>query len=905
MRGYSTDRELLGRQRERDTLDRLLSEVRGGRSRVLTLRGDAGIGKTALLDYLATQAGSDRVLRAAGVEFESDIAYAGLQQVCGPLLPHLGALPEVQQAALSTAFGLSAGSPPEVLLLGLAVLGLLSEAAAETPVVCLIDDAQWLDRMSALILGFVARRLEADSVAMVFAARTGQDWILDGLPELSVDGLPDSEARALLDSVLPGAIGTPVRERIVAETRGNPLALLELPRDLSSAELAFGFGGQSSASLAGRVEEGFRRRIAALPEDTRTLLLTAAVEPIGDVSLLLRALDRLGIDVSAAEPAVSEGLLELGPRVDFRHPLVRSASWRSAGAGLLREVHAALAGATDPAQDPDRHAWHRGHATLEPDEEVAAELAATADRASARGGRVAAAVFLERAATLTPDPHRRTARLLAAARSHLEAGGTTAVSGLLVAAEQGPLDPRQRADVDRLRARVSFTVSPGLESGPALLAAADQLAGLDDAAARETYLVAFGAALHSGRLGGAATLRQTAEAARAVPRGEDPAGLLLEGLIIWSLHGYPAAVPGLRKALAAVGADEDLELLWVAALVALELLDYATLDRLTSHGLRYARRTGARTILLSALSHRTAALLVTGRFAEAQSLVDESVAVAVATGRTSSPSARAVMTAHRGLEAAARQEIATTERDAGDLGLGHLLGVAGLATAVLNNGLGNFPAAMTAARSATEFPDLSLHLRSLSELVEAAARAGEPAVAARAREQLADRTAASATPWALGAQALADALAGPPEQAEKNFRLALEHFGAENLGFLQARTRLLYGEWLRRENRRVDAGTELRTAHEAFTSMGAEAFADRTARELAATGATVRRRSSGPSDELTPQETQIARLAMAHLTNPEIAAQMYLSPRTVEWHLRKIFTKLGITSRRELATVLK
>ena len=413
-RSQTAECTLLGRNREREELDRLLSDVRKGHSRVLVLRGEAGIGKSALLDYLAAQATRMQTVRTAGVEAESDFAYSALQSLCAPLLPHLAQLPQVQQDALRVAFGLSAGDPPELLLVGLAVLGLLSESAAGSPLLCLVDDTQWLDPVSRRILTFVARRLDAEAVALVFAERVtgervageqpGDEGPDTGLPELTVGGLPDAQARVLLDSVLRGPVDDRIRDRIVAETGGNPLALLELPRGLSSAELAFGFGGPGVAPVATRVEAGFRRRVEALPTDTRTLLLAAAVEPVGDGPLLWRALKLLGIEPEAAAAAEAAGLLKLGVPVRFRHPLVRSAVWRGADAATLRAVHAALAEATDGERDPDRRAWHRAHAAVGPDADTAAALERSADRARARGGQGAAQAFPGRNPTPPPDP---------------------------------------------------------------------------------------------------------------------------------------------------------------------------------------------------------------------------------------------------------------------------------------------------------------------------------------------------------------------------------------------------------------------------------------------------------------------------------------------------------------------
>ncbi|MEU4693602.1 BREX system ATP-binding domain-containing protein [Actinoplanes sp. NPDC023714] len=984
------DIELRGRRRERETLDRLLRDVRDGHSRVLVLRGEAGAGKTALLDYLTAHSPAGRVVRAAGVEPETELAYSALQQLVAPLLEHLGKLPGPQREALSTAFGLSAGPPPDALIVGLAVLGLLAEAASERPLVVVVDDAQWLDRMSEVILTFVARRLDAESVALVFAARSpvfearspaaearspvfearspavearspifearspifaaGSPALplLAGLPELLVDGLPEADALALLDAVLPGLADARVKERIVAETRGNPLALLELPRDLSPAELAFGFsssprsfldgssqsGGKPRQALVARIEERFQRRIAGLPADTRTLLLTAAVEPVGNVPLLWRALDRLGVGPDAAAPAEAAGLVELGARVRFRHPLVRSAAWRAADPAALRAVHHALAEVTDPDQDPDRRAWHRAHATAGPDAAVAAELERSADRALARGGRSAAASFLERAAELTLDPGLRAARTLAAAHARFAAGAVAQVPDLLAAAELGPLDAVQRAAAERLRARVAFTRNTGRAAIPPLLEAAARLAELDPAAARETYLSAMGAAINAGRLGasssagavssagvrsplsgpssagapspsgqarGSADLRLVVDAASGMAGGDEPAGQLLAGLITWQREGITAAAPVLTKAVASIPADRDLELLWLTGMVVHEIWDDAGFFDRTERAVQAARAGRVLSVLPTALTFRATALIYAGRFADAAGLLDEAAALAENTaGPSPHPATAIILAAHRGRSA---ELIDSVEADARAGGAGWLLGVAGYSRAVLNNGLGNYAAALAAAREATAFDDLAVTQWGLVELVEAAARTGDGVVAAEARERLSARTESIGTAWARGTQALADALASPSTDAriEGRYRTAVAELGATQLGLQLARARLLFGEWLRRENRRGDAREQLRAAHEAFVAMGAEGFADRAGRELTATGETVRKRSSGVRDELTSQEEQIARLAAAGRTNPEIGATLFLSPRTVEWHLRKVFTKLGVTSRRELA----
>ncbi|AUG81492.1 LuxR family transcriptional regulator [Kitasatospora sp. MMS16-BH015] len=925
--------QLLGRAAELAELDGLLRELREGRSRVLVLRGEAGVGKSVLLDLLAERAAPWQTVRAAGVEDEAEFAYAALQRLCAPLLPGLDRLPPVQQEALRVAFGLSAGPPPEMLLVGLAVLGLFAEAAAEAPLLCLVDDAQWLDLMSERILAFVGRRLDAEAVGLVFAERTtGVEGSFGGLPELVLRGLPDAEARALLDRVLPGPVDDRVRDRIVAETGGNPLALLELPRGLAPAELAFGFGGPGAGPLATRVEDGFRRRVEALPADTRALLLLAALEPVGDGPLLWQALRLLGIGPEAAAPAEAAGLITLGASVRFRHPLVRSAAWRGAAAAELRSAHRALAEATDAGRDPDRHAWHRAHAAAGPEEEAAAALERSADRALARGGRAAAAAFLERAAALSPDPKALARRALAAATAQLAAGLPARVPDLLAAAELGSLDPWQQADAARLRARALASADPGAAAVGPLLEAAARFADLDPVAARGTCLAAFAAALWAGRAEPGAVRRVAVaaaalptgegpageESAREEPVGEEPVGVLLRALEGWARAGEAerreawsgfaevgravetSEGAGLAGRLTAVEADPLLR--WLVAQGAAELGDLRGWLAVTERAVRVARESGAFSVLSTAAPEWAAALLFAGRFVEAGELLARAAPVEEVAGAAARSGVAALLGAYRGQERAALELIEAAEREGARRGLGRLTGLAAGARALLHNGLGNYPAALAAARRGVEYRDFGLQPWLLGELVEAAVRAGEPEAAAQARGLLADRAGAG-TPWALGSYALARALTGESGGVEEQYREAVARFAEGGLAPAEARARLLYGEWLRRQNRRGQAREELRAAHEAVTVMGLEAFAERARRELLATGETVRKRVVG-APVLTPQEAQIARLAAGGHPNAEIGAQLFLSPRTVEWHLRKVFTKLGITSRREIEGAL-
>src|SRR3954468_19993927 len=550
----------LGRRSESDTLDRLLEAVRAGESRALVIRGEPGVGKTALLEYVAEHATACRVARAAGVQAEMELAFAGLHQLCAPMLDRLDRLPGPQRDALGTAFGLTTGHAPDRFLVGLAVLSLLAEVAAERPLVCLIDDAQWLDRASSQALAFVARRLLAESVGVIFAVRTGgEQRDAAGLPELVVEGLREDDARTLLASVIRVPLDEEVRDRIVAEARGNPLALLELPLGLAAEEAPGGFAHPAARPLARHIEQSFRRRLDVLPAETQQLLLVAAAEPVGEPAMLWRAAGRLGVGAEAATPASEAGLLEVGARVRFRHPLVRSAVYRAASVPDRQRAHRVLAEATDPDVDPDRRAWHRAHAVAGLDEDVARELEHSAVRAQARGGLAAAAAFLQRATELTPEPAARAQRALAAAQAAHEAGASDAALGLLATAQAGPPDELQRARVDLLRAQIAFAVRRGADAPPPLFEAAKRLEALDVTLARETYLDALWAAIIVGRVADAGGVLEVAEAARSVPPPPEPpraADLLRDGLAVLITEGLAAAAPVLKRAASAFRRDD-------------------------------------------------------------------------------------------------------------------------------------------------------------------------------------------------------------------------------------------------------------------------------------------------------------------------------------------------------------
>jgi DNA-binding CsgD family transcriptional regulator/tetratricopeptide (TPR) repeat protein len=906
----SGPRGLRGRRRECDALDQLLASTREGRSQVLVLRGEPGIGKTALLDHLASRAEGCRVARATGVELEMELAFAGLHQLCAPFLDRLDRLPGPQRDALGIAFGLRDGNPPDRFLISLATLSMLSDVGEEQPLVCLVDDAQWLDQASVHTLTFVARRLLAEPVALVFATRTvGEDHAFRQIPEMRVSGLNDADSRALLRAALRGPLDAAVFDEIVAEARGNPLALLELPRGRTPAELAFGFGLPTTTPLAGRVEQGFVRRLQPLPAETRKLLLTAAVEPVGDVTVLWRAAERLGIGPDAALPAEAAGLIEFGTRVRFHHPLVRSAAWRAADVHDLQEVHAALADVVE--LDPDRRAWHRAQASAEPDEDVATELERSADRARSRGGFAAAAAFLERAAELTPDEDRRRARVLAAAQAKLHAGEFDTALDLLAAAEAGPLDELGRARVDRLRAQIAFASNRGNEAPPLLLAAAERLESLDAVLARDTYLDTFSAAMFAGRLARAANTVQVARVAPRTPAGGTGKGdMLLEGLASLFTDGYSAAIPLARRALRAFSAgdlseSEGLRWLWLASIISVDVWDDECWQVLSARHVRLARDAGALSELLLALNSRVMAHVFAGELPEAAPLVDEANAVEEATGSGFAPCGAMALAAWRGREEKAHALIEGSMREAVTRGEGIAVTIGHWTSALLFNGLGRYEEALAAARQAGMFPtELCAANWGLAELVESAARTGATADAADALAQLSAMTQASGTDWALGVEARSRALLSEGDTAERLYQDAIERLGRTRVRAELARARLLYGEWLRREGRRLDAREQLRAAHELFSTIGAEGFAERTRRELLATGETARKRTTETRDDLTPQEAQIARLAAHRHTNSEIGAQLFISPRTVEWHLRKVFTKLGVSSRKELSEAL-
>jgi DNA-binding CsgD family transcriptional regulator len=907
--------ELLGRVEEREWLADLLGRARDGQGGAVVLRGEAGIGKSALLEDFAEKARDFCVCRAVGVESEMELAYAGLQQLCRPLVDRLPELPALHRNALEKVFGLGAGSPPDRFLVGMAVLDLLATVAQGEPLVWLVDDAQWLDRSSIQTLGFAGRRLRAERVVIVIAARdAGEDADLAGLPQIRLGGLSTEDAGLLLDSVVTGPTDPPVRDRIIAETRGNPLALLELPRAWTTAEVVEGLSESASVPIAGHLELAFAKRLGELPPDTQTFLALAAAEPKGDPALLWSAAQQLGLDWSAAAPAEVAGLIEFGRRVYFRHPLVRSAAYRGAPVQKRLEVHRALAEVTDPIRDADRRAWHRASSTVAHDEVIAVELEQSAGRAKARGGLSAAAALLERAAALTPDETRRADRTLAAANAKRDAGALEEALHLLSAlASEAPSELRD-ALADQLRGQIAFDQRRGAAAAKLLLSAAQRLEPFDARLARDTHLEALAAAVWASGADGQGLIREVAEAALAAPPAvESPrtADVLLDALASRVTEGYEAAAPTMTRALSAarshvVGADDVESLLWLAGnraagILATEAWDYETGRELAERQVRVARDSGALVQLQFALNFLANNVVLTGDTRGAAALVEEERLLSTMTRVAPVGYSSLLLDAFRGAADRAIPMIEATIETAMQDGQGRIVAFAHYVGAVLYNGLGRPAEALDCARRVIEWDALGYQTLAAAELAEAASRVGDAVRLASTSAWVRARAAATPTEWALGIAARVEALDADGARADALYRQSIEHLGQTPLRVELARSHLLYGEWLRREGSRGDARDQLTIAHDALNDMGIQAFAERARRELSATtGRRMRRYVDAPSTQLTSQELQIAQLVQQGLSNPEIGGRLFLSPRTVEWHLRNVFGKIGVSSRRQL-----
>ena len=902
-----------GRDDECMVLEGLVAAVRTGLGQALVLRGEAGIGKTALLEHLRDRTTDCTTMLVAGVESEIELPYARLQQLCAPITAGMDALPGVQRDALATAFGLQTGRPPDRFLVGLAVVRLLATAAAERPVICVVDDAQWLDRASEQALAFVARRVPTEGVALVFAVQEPTEHeVLAGLPELFLRGVANADARALLGSTITGPVDEQVRERVLAEARGNPRALLELSSGFTSAELAAGFGGVDRGPGGNRLEHGFARTLDALPRETRRALLTAAAEPVGDPSVFWRALELLGIDAGAVDPARSMGLIEIDTRVRFRHPLVRSAAYRSASLRDRQEVHAALAVVTDRDVDADRRARHRALAARGAHEGIASDLVRSAERAHVRGGIAAAAQVLDQAATLTPDPAQRADRHLAAAGAKREAGALDDARRLIVQAMAGPPDARRAAEAERLRGHVAFDHQHPGEAARLLGSAARRLEALDVSRARETHLERLVSAIWASSADDPRPARDAASAALAAPTTTGrpgPADLALDALAVRVSKGYAAAAPAMVRALAALDVDAEDEQggyglsatsMSAACMLALEVWDFEAAHTFAERRVERSRDSGALVQLQFGLDLLGSMRLFAGETASAARAIDEDRRVAEATGHRRAARLVPLLAALRGDEADASSSIDALLHRATTRGQGRVIDFVHYSRAVLNNGLGRYEAARDAAQASLSAGTIGWGAFVVAELAEAASRTRDDDLLEGALGWVVERTRTTPTDWALGIEARVRALLADGEAAADHHRQSIERLRRTPLRVELGRGHLLYGEWLRREGRRIDARTELRAAHELFTDMGLQAFAERARRELQATGETVRRRTVDTSTALTPQEAQIARLAGEGRTNPEIGEQLFISARTVEWHLRKVYAKLGVTSRRQL-----
>lgn len=909
-------RPLVGRCIEREAIEQLLDAVREGLGGVLVLVGEAGIGKTRLLDHAAALAAGVELTRLVGVEAERPLGYGALHRLLRPHLHRLDRLPARQRDALNAAFGLADAAAPDRHMVGLAALTLLSDVTSELPMLCLVDDVHWLDRESAETLAFVARRLHADSLGLIFAARDGLDGrgLFDAMPQLRVEGLPAADARELLSLAVPGHLDTAVADRIVAGTGGNPLALIELGAHLGAEQLAGVTPLPEPLPVSRLLEEHFRQSVAALPPDTRTLLQLMAAAPTDDMAVVWHAAGVLGLPARAAVAAVDAGILNHGAGGGFRHPLIRASVYAAASADDRRRIHAALAAASDPARVPDRRAWHRAEAVLGTDDAAAADLDAASDWARARGGYSAQALFLSKAAELTTDPARRAERYLAAAQVRLASGDHTAVLPLLDLAVPALDRPAARARALRIRATVElFNVR--IARVPAMVL--DAVAELGDADPRTTRELLY-EAVHAAVIAGGSVYRTTSAAVAAAvtaapPEPDDPPwspGGLIEGLALRPTGSYRNSVTTLRTALARLRSAAELRNLAspfsvVVSIAAIEVWDIGAYTEIVGRLAAEDRAHGALYALSLSLSDLAYTEIWNGRLATAEALYAEADDYGTAIGLTTHGDLRrGLLYAWMGREEEARAAVATMTAVAGTHGMGLLHQLALHALCILELGLGRYDEALRHALAVYQEDAPAQGNQVLPLLVEAAVRTGDRHTAALALERLEARAPLAGTPWALGLLARCRALVAEDAEAEKWYAESIDLLGRVPLAAEQARSRLLFGEWLRRRKRRAEARTHLRAAHELFAAGGAALFAERARTELLATGETARRRAPGTGLELTPQERQVALLAVSGLTNAEIASRLYITTSTVEFHLTKVFRKLGITSRRKIAAAL-
>ncbi|MFE1199548.1 AAA family ATPase [Streptomyces olivaceoviridis] len=891
-----------GRDEELAVLHEMFVGARPGHGGALTVCGEPGIGKTALLDHaLATAGDHVYVLRASGSEFETGFAFATLHQLCVPLLTAQKDPGDAHRRLLRTAFGLRDGLPPEAASVATAVAGLAATVAGNRPVVFLVDDAQWSDPASARVLGLIASRAEANGVILLLITRDPAEPPLSApMPRLTLTGLSDQHSRSLLRTEFRAPLDERVRARVLAEARGNPLALLELPRSVEPADLLD--RSASHTSLTGRIEESIRERVGLLTDPVRLLLLAAATEPQGDPGLLRRAAGLLDVDHDAAvRAATMADFLDVDGYVRFRHPLVRSAVYQAAVPDDRRRVHLALAEAMDCASDHDRVAWHRAQAATGPDEGLAGALERSASRARTRAGSAAAAAFLARAAALSPDQGQQAVRALAAAEAKAEAGDWDTALDLLATAEAGPLDASQHARAHLARTRIAASMLPRSEAALLFVGMARRTASTAPRLARECCVDALGLALIAGR--GSDALEQALAAATSVPRPIAPASAsdaFLDALTTWLGGGSEKRLGALRALLREPESGIGARWPALSALLLTELWDWDVLLTTARRQAAAARQSGSFAALSQVLTVLALGTAFSGDTATAGELVRETEALAEATDTPPLRHAHLYLTALRGETAACETLTATADR-AGKAGEGLLSATAWWCTALLRNSTGDFPAALAAARTAVSAGELGVTCLALPELVEAAVRCGATHEAEAAVAELAARTGVAPTRVGRGVERLARALVTDGPQAEEHYAEALSCLAGTSAYVPTARTHLLYGQWLRRQGRRQDARAHLGTASEMFSGIGARAFASHAAAEVRATGVVAVRRGAGNEpDRLTHQEAHVARLAGSGSTSKEIGMRLHLSPRTVDAHLRSIFRKLGITSRRQL-----
>jgi DNA-binding CsgD family transcriptional regulator len=905
--GRRKEPALLDRRAERAAIDRVLDAVRSGFSGTLVLRGGPGVGKSTLLQYAVAAAPDLRVSRIAGVESEFSMAFGGLHQLLAPCLSQEAELPSPQRGALRVALGQEAGQPPERFLVALATLTLLSRTGEAQPLLCVIDDAHWLDPESAQVLGFVARRLRADRVGLIAGVgEPAAQPVFEQLATITVAGLPDAEARELLDSVAGGALNAQAVDRILADTHNNPLALVELGTQYTADQLSGRAGLPEPLPLGQRLQEHFLRQVRRLSADARALTLLAAADPVGERGLLWRAAAHAGIDPDAAtDETVEARVLEFaGDSVRFHHPLLRSAAYHGAGAADRRRAHRALSEAGPPEMRP----WHLAAAAVVPEEELAAELQSTGERAATRGGYAARAALLRRAADLTPDDTRRAEREVALAEATLMAGDPAGAQDVLGAALPRLTDVTARGQAHRLEGAIRFAQGHAAEAAR-VLASASQALTDDDRTARATMLLALQAAIWAGPR----QSREIARAARAFPRARAaPASvgdLLLEGYSARFTVGYEAAVPTLRAAVAALLADDldpAVALPWFAlgTTAAGSLWDDQAVFDLSDRWVKMARAAGAFTTLPVALAFQAVSQSMAGRFREADAgwaTMLELLTMSSGPGVLGVDSRNSgLLLAYRGQLPEARATGLAQVRESAARGQGGPADIGRYIVAVADLFSGDFAGAMSYAQTVIQDDPAYTAEVTLPELIEAAVRARDHEAAVTAYKTLSERALAAGTPWALGLRARCEALLTETADAEGCYLESISQLERSRMAVDLARSRLLYGQWLRRARRRRDARHELRTTHDMFAEMGAGRFAEQAAAELRATGERVRARVTETAVDLTPQETRVAGLAATGASDSEIAAQLFISPSTVDYHLRKVFRKLNVTSRAQL-----